>query len=93
MGISIHVEAVRPPDEKWKAMKKAYEACEAAGIEVPKEVQEFFGYEEPDTNGVVVPIENTMAVGSFEDDGRQGFTVEIDKLPPDVKIVRFWLSY
>lgn len=93
MGMSKHVDGVRPPDDKWKAMKKAYEACEAAGIEIPKEIQEFFGYDEPDPDGVIVEIENTMAVGEFDDDTHWGFTVELDKLPPDVKIVRFWVSH
>lgn len=93
MGMSKHVEGVRPPDEKWKAMKKAYEACEAAGIEIPKELQEFFEHQEPDPAGVIVNIEDTMAVGEFENEDRWGFVVELDKLPPGVKLVRFWISH
>jgi len=93
MGMSKHVDAVRPPDEKWKAMKKVWDACEAAGIASPAEVMEFFNDEEPDPDGVVVNIENTMAVGEFENEDRWGFVVELDKLPPDVKLVRFWIAH
>jgi hypothetical protein len=94
MGMSTHIEGVKPPDEKWKKMKAAYDACSAAGVEPPPEVEKFFGGEEPDPLGVVVRIEGTAAVLDYAPhDCAEGFEVHIDKLPKDVKVIRFWNSY
>lgn len=32
MSMSLNVMGFKPPDEKWKQMKAAYEACCAAGV-------------------------------------------------------------
>lgn len=91
--MSTHVVGFRPPDEKWEKMKNVWESCHRAGIEAPKEVCEFFEWEEPDKNGVIVEIENTDAVKEYNKDMREGFEVDIDKLPKDVKIIRFYNAY
>ena len=52
MGLSTYVQAFRPPDAKWKKMKQAYDACEAAVVPVPEEVDDFFNNEPPDPAGV-----------------------------------------
>jgi len=94
MGMSAHIEGVKPPDEKWKAMKAAYDACRAAGVTPPKDVENFFGGEAPDPLGVVVRIAGTAAVQQYAPhDSADGFEVHIDKLPKDVKVIRFWNSY
>jgi hypothetical protein len=42
MSMSTHVKRIVPPDEQWKKMKAIYDSCEAAGIEAPDEVSDYF---------------------------------------------------
>jgi len=101
MGMSSSVYGIRPPNERWRKMKEIYEACEKADIDPPEEVQEFFpDGEPPDPKGVVVDLscfgpkyENHPSVTEYKGDMDEGFEVEIDKLPPDVKIIRFVNSW
>lgn len=95
MGMSTHVVGIKPSDAKWKRMKEAYDACEAAGVVPPAAVLDFFGVEEPDEKGVVVELEETDCVQEYHDDRgtSAGFEVDVTKLPDDVKIVRFFNSW
>lgn len=93
MSMSTHVVGIRPADEKWKKMKAAYDACMAAKVAVPKDVEEFFDYEPPDTLGVRIEIEKLPCTSKYRDDMRDGFEVDIKKLPPDVTVIRFYNSY
>ncbi len=93
MGMNKHIVGFRPPDKRWKEMKKVYDACAEAGVEIPDEVDEFFEGEEPDERGVEVDIEETDAVSEYNADMQDGFEVDITKLPKGVKIVRFYNSY
>jgi hypothetical protein len=92
---STYVLGFRPPDEKWKRMKEAREACEAAGIDIPEDIDDFFGGEKPDEKGVEVQLDNGHPCCKDWDDGymRSGFEVEISKLPKDIKILRFYNSW
>jgi hypothetical protein len=93
MSMSTHVVGFKPPDNKWKKMKAVYEACRAAKVDPPKEVAEFFEDGAPDDQGVEVCIENTSAVKEWSDDSRSGYEVDLKKLDPDVKIIRFYNSW
>lgn len=89
MSMSTHVIGFKPPDAKWKKMKEVWDACEKAGIDPPKEVSEFFNYENPDENGVEVELD----AAEWGDDGRQGYEIEVSKLPKGVTIIRFYNSW
>jgi len=89
MGMSTHVVGIRPPDEDWRKMKAAYDACAAAGLEPPEAVSRFFEWEEPDESGVVVEIPTRP----FKAEMREGFEVDVDALPEGVKTIRFYNSY
>ena len=92
MGMSTHVIGFKPADEKWHKMKAVWDACEKAGIDTPEEVIDFFADEPPDENGVVVYIEETDYCKEWKDDMKEGFEIEVYKLPKDVKIIRFYNS-
>lgn len=93
MSMSSHIVGFRPPDAKWRKMKAAYEACDAAGLDIPDEVASFFNHEAPDDSGVEVEIEDTKAVTEYSAEMREGYEVDLTKLPPDVKIIRFFNAY
>jgi hypothetical protein len=102
MGMSTSICGIKPADDKFQKMKAIYDACEAAGIPVPNEVNDFFGDNMPDLNGVIVPLHKyanrtstyhkaitEVHVGYPE----AGFYVDVTKLPPDVKIIKFSNSW
>lgn len=93
MGMSTHVIGIRRPDEKWSQMKAVWDACKLAGVEPPDEVANFFEYGTPDPSGIRVELEGKPCVRVFNDDMRQGFEVDIDKLPKNVTFVRFYNSW
>lgn len=93
MGMSTHVVGIRPPDAKWKQMKAVWDACKTAGVDPPDEVLEFFNHSPPDPAGIEVRLEGNPCVRAYNDAMRQGFEVEIDKLPKNVTTVRFFNSY
>lgn len=88
--MSTHVIGFRAPDEKWRAMKAAWDSCKAAGVAPPSEVARFFDEREPDTLGIEV---RDLALTPWCDDCRDGFELEIAKLPPNVTHLRFYNSY
>lgn len=95
MGMSSHVVAIRPPDERWRQMRAVWDACTAAGIDPPSEVEEFFDGERPDSEGVVIDLRHPRsdAVREWRNDHSEGYEVLLDQLPPDVKILRFYNSW
>lgn len=95
MGMSTHVCAFKPPDAKWKKMKKVWDACKGAGIDVPDNVSEYFNHETPDESGAEISEETLEKCGALErySEGSSGYDIVIDKLPKGVKIVRVYNSW
>jgi len=99
MSMSTHVVGFIPPDAKWRAMRDARDACLAAGVPVPEEVEDFFGGEEPDPCGREVDLTGLQiapGVSEWSDDYRQGYQVDLAELMaahPNVKVVRFYNSW
>lgn len=103
MGVDYIVEGIAPPDETWKKMKAIWDACIDAGVQPPREVDDFFEDEPPDPDGVVKfhkywnssPTEIIWPqwIEAFADKGRCGVNVDVRKLPKHIKIIRFGLLY
>jgi hypothetical protein len=99
MGMSTFVVGIKPPDDHWRRMKAAWDACQAAGIEPPDTVYEFFNGEPPDEKGVVVGLDEFTgdrrheSVTEWSSDTGEGYEVDVTKLPKDVTVVRFWNSW
>lgn len=96
MGMSTHVVGFKPPDEKWKKMKSAWDACRAANVVPPGEVMDFFNHEPPDDSGVEVSptaLKKTGAVTEWSNDHASGYEVDVKKLPADVTVIRFYNSW
>lgn len=96
MSMSTHVIGIKPPNEKWKAMKKIFDACSQASVAIPQEVQDFFEGISPDPAGVVVQedfLESIGAVTEYEGEEESGLEVHLDKLPKDIKVLRFTNSW
>ena len=92
MSMSTSVIGFKPPDAKFRKMLEAYQACENAGVPIPEEIDKFFNYEPPDETGVKVDLDDDKkykdAVYEYGDDCAQGYEINLEKLPKDIKIIR-----
>ena len=96
MSMSTFVEAYKPPDEKWRAMKSVWDACARAEVDPPDEVLDFFEEEKPDKAGVRIDhfkMEKAGIIKEWGDDGRSGYELDLEKLPEGVKVLRFYNSW
>lgn len=90
--VSTSIVGYRDPDEKWLKMKKVYDACIESGIEVPDEVNEFFGWTEPSENGIEVDLEN-ITEKYTPCDMADGWRIKISDLPNNIEYICFINSY
>ena len=88
-GMITYVTGFKLPNEKWKKMRDVREACIKAGIDIPEEVDNFFGWEEPNEKGVEVDIPHK----EWKADMQGGIEIDVDKIPEDVKVIRFVNSW
>ena len=92
MGMSTHAIGFKPADEKWNKMKASWEACEAAGVEIPQEVLDYFCDEPPgDKPGMEMELGDSCK--KWGDEYRSGFEIDINKLPLDVQFIRIYNAY
>lgn len=95
MGMSSHVVGFRQPDDKYLSMKAVYDACRAADVDLPNEVECYFDNNSPDGYGSEVELVRTSGAVRLYNDGssRSGFDVELGKLPEGVTHIRFYNSW
>ena len=92
MGMSTHVVGFVPPDEEWEKKKAVWNACKEAGIKLPSEVESYFDCNDP--NGLPgLEVSIGEALEWFSEEWRQGYDVRLDKLPPNIKVLRFFNSW
>lgn len=89
MSMSTHVVGIKPPDADWLKMKEVWDVCTEGGYDPPEAVQKFFGWQTPDPDGVQCEIPHEECT----DEDCDGFQIEIAKIPPGVKIIRFYNSW
>lgn len=88
MSTSYYVVGMRPPDEKFEAMKAIWDACQKADVEVPNEVLIFFDDHEPDVKGIEVDLPITEGSGEY----RNWFTLSVSDIPNNITEIRFVIS-
>jgi len=94
MGMSTNIIGFRPPDEKWKKMKAAWDSCREAGIDLPDELWEFFGGSGPDEAGIKIDLEEEEGVvEDYTGDGESGYDVLLSNLPDSIDRIRFYNSW
>ncbi|MEU7338739.1 hypothetical protein [Streptomyces sp. NPDC007074] len=89
MGMSTRIKGFAPPDERWQQMKTIWDACRAAHIDPPADVERFFDGAEPNPHGQEVDIPHR----EWQDDHRQGVEIQTDDIPENVKVIRFYNSW
>jgi len=92
MGMDTYVVGYTGVQEKvFKEMKAVFDACAKACVPLPKEVDEYFNGEEPDELGIEKDLGD--AVQEYSVDMRDGFQVELAKIPKNITHIRFINSY
>ncbi len=92
MSMSTHVVGFRLPDEKWHKMKLVWDTCRSLGIQIPEEIHEFFGWDEPDSLGIMVDLDKVCRKWS-DGDMREGLELDVAKIPKGLSYIRFYNSY
>jgi hypothetical protein len=92
-GQSLNVCGFRPPDEEWKKMKAIYDACVIASVPIPDEVDIFFDGEPPDETGISIDMEEKECCTDYDGDMREGFQIDLKKIPKNIRFIRFFVSY
>lgn len=91
MSMSSFVLGIVPPDDKWLQMKKIADACDAADIDRPSEVDDFFEGEDPDPAGMIIDIENLCR--EWGEESSMGYELDVAAIPKKVKTIRFYNSW
>lgn len=79
------VEALRPPDDRFRQMKAVWDACKKAKTDTPDEVDEFFNYEPPDSLGTAEELKHQILESEWE----LGFQVAVKDIPAWATHIRF----
>lgn len=101
MSVSLYAQAILPATDEYKAKLVAYRACEAAGVDVPKELREFFGDDGPDDAGSLRSLFTNHLGGNVrqhhesaqrwtDGDMCDGIQVDVTMLPPGTRYIRFY---
>ena len=93
MGMSTSVILLRSKDDPtYQKNLKVLTACQDAGIDPPKEVDEYFGGYGIDDD-LEAPLEIAFEPREWSDESSEGFEIDIDDLPKGVKTIRFYNSW
>jgi hypothetical protein len=90
MDISVKVVGVtNNQDPKFKQMFAAYQACEAANVEIPDAVIDYFNDEEPNPKGLEVTIPVKKSSGEM----KYFYDFNVSELPKDVESIRVVVDF
>lgn len=98
MGVSLHIEGIKPADSDFKKKYDAYKACISAEIPLPAELNSYFNYVPPDPLGVKVSLRYSndeaikASITEYHGDYSGGYDIDLTKLPKDIKILRVTLG-
>jgi len=89
MSMSTHVVLLRSKDDPiYQRNLKVLLACEAAGVRLPSELDEYFGGY--GTSFPEYPLQMNFAPRKWRNGSAEGVEVDVDQLPPGVNTIRFY---
>jgi hypothetical protein len=96
MSMNSHVIGLKEPTEEFQKKYRAYQACVEAGIDPPKTIIDFFdglSFRSIDATGMEVDLSKSGAVTEWKGDSKNGFEIEVAKIPAGVTRIRFYNSW
>lgn len=91
MGMDISIKGVKAPTPEFNKKLAAYQAMEAAELPIPAELEEYFGEDGPDEDGVIVDIDDATEGDLMYEDGE--VLIDLSKLPEGVTHIKVIASY
>lgn len=90
--VELNVVGFQDPDEDYLKKKVAWDACVAANVSVPEELEDFFRGWPPDERGreIELPIREWS---DSRDSMRRGYELSVSDIPAGVKVLRFVADY
>ncbi len=79
-------------DLQYQKFLEVLLTCQKAGVDPPKEVDDYFGGDGVD-NDPESPLEVSFNPREWSGDMSEGFEIDIDEIPPGVKTIRFVNSW
>lgn len=92
MSMSTRVLGIVKGDDEWRRMKDVWDACQAAKVEVPREVEHYFRGYSPQVEGVEVDVRPAVTRDTSQN-ARDRWVVDLSKLPPGVVVLVFENSW
>jgi len=93
MGMSTSVKLLKSKhDLEYKKNLKVLLACKEADVELPKEIDEYFGGDGVD-NDPEYPLEIDFKPTKYIDECTDGYEIDVSLLPSGTKTIRFINSY
>ena len=91
MSISTYVYGIVEADEEYMKMKKIYDACIDADVDIPKKVTDYFDDNTPDDDGIIMELDH-IAKKEVRD-MEEGYKIKVSDIPSSVKYIKFVNSY
>ena len=91
MGMSTRVVGIIETTNQYKKMLSVYDACVKAEVTPPKEVEEFFNYELPERDGMIVKIK--CQEYKSETKVETGLEIKVSDIAKSVTKIRFINSW
>lgn len=89
MSRSFHTQFLKDSNSsEHQKMIKAYEACEAAGVSVPEEIEEYFKWDYPDG-----PLEIAHTPREYNAEMCEGVEIDISDIPEGTAVIRVYMAY
>ena len=93
MGMSTHILLLKSKhDLEYKKNLKVLLACQEAGVKLPKEIDEYFGGNGVDNNPEY-PLELDFEPTKWKGKYKEGYEIDVSKIPSGTKTIRFYNSY
>jgi hypothetical protein len=94
MSTSIFIRAIKPADEYFMKMKKAFEACINANIRPPQEIIDYFDNQNPHEMGVIIDHYSLpeKCREEISKDYEDGYRIDIQSLPNGVRYIEVYSS-
>lgn len=94
MSTFSYVQGVVPKDEKYLKMEKIYDDCTSLGIKAPDEVLSYLdALGESCESGLLTELPEGVVKQCGDMEGCDVWEIDIEKVPKDIKKIRFITSY
>jgi hypothetical protein len=92
--MSMNVVGI-PDREYFDKMIEIKEKCEELEIELPEQVKKFFGNYYGETKECIEAetLFQEIPYTKFSNSYQEGFEIDVDKIPSNIKTIRFYCSW